>query len=198
MAFPTLGIGDKQIVADELNFSSQLARQDLPAVPVIFSETVFDRDNGISFHPAGIEFYHFLGCLFRSIGLFEDVLAFLVVELTGCCVQSQRDLVARLVSRRFNGLQDELDRFLVGFQVRRKTTFIADGSSMPAVMQDLFKVMKDLGAHAHCFRQTWGANRHDHEFLEIDVVVRVGATVDYVHHWDRKNTGLHATDVAIE
>ena len=43
-----------------------------------------------------------------------------------------------------------------------------------------------------------GADRHDHEFLEVDRVVGVRAAVDDVHHRHRQHARLRAADVAVE
>src|SRR5262249_6417409 len=37
------GVGDKEVVADKLDALSQLARQPLPAVPVVLGQAVLDR-----------------------------------------------------------------------------------------------------------------------------------------------------------
>ena len=42
------------------------------------------------------------------------------------------------------------------------------------------------------------ANGHDHEFLEIDGVIGMRATIDDVHHRDRQNTRRGATDITVE
>jgi len=38
--------------------------------------------------------------------------------------------------------------------------------------------------------------RHDHELLEVDRVVGVGAAVEHVHHGHREHVGVDAADVA--
>ncbi|MNF89651.1 hypothetical protein D3C84_721840 [compost metagenome] len=45
--------------------------------------------------------------------------------------------------------------------------------------------MENLGAHAQTFRESLGANWLHHEFLDVDVVIGVLATVDDVHHRNR-------------
>jgi len=40
------------------------------------------------------------------------------------------------------------------------------------------------------------ADRHDHELLEIERIVGVGAAVDHVHHRHRQRACTAATDVA--
>ena len=47
-------------------------------------------------------------------------------------------------------------------------------------------------------RERCRADGHDHEFLEIHVVVRVHAAVDDVHHRHRENLRLLAADITIK
>jgi len=58
--------------------------------------------------------------------------------------------------------------------------------------------MEDLGAHADSLVEVGGAHRHDHELLEVDVVVGVTAAVEDVHHGHRQHTSPRAPEVAIE
>src|SRR5699024_11246889 len=41
-------------------------------------------------------------------------------------------------------------------------------------------------------------NRHDHEFLDLDVVGRVRAAVENVHHGHRQGLGIAAADVVVK
>ena len=58
--------------------------------------------------------------------------------------------------------------------------------------------MEHLAAVTHCLAQRIGAGRHDHEFLQIDAVVRVRATVDDIHLWHRQAPGGGAAEVPVE
>ena len=58
--------------------------------------------------------------------------------------------------------------------------------------------MEHLGTHPDTFAFAAGADRTDHEFLEGDRGVGVGAAVDDVHHRDGKDIGIGTADVAIE
>jgi len=64
--------------------------------------------------------------------------------------------------------------------------------------QFLLEDMEDFRAHAHGVLQRFGADRHDHEFLEIDRVVGMGAAVDDVHHRNRQDMGVRAADITVE
>ena len=58
--------------------------------------------------------------------------------------------------------------------------------------------MEDLGPHAQRLVEGLGAHRHDHELLDIQVVVGVAAAVDDVHHRNRERAGVRAADVAVQ
>ena len=74
----TIGVGDEQVVADELDLVAERVGDELPAVPVVLGHAVFDReDGGILADPVGPEFDHLLGVALALVGLLEDVLAVL-------------------------------------------------------------------------------------------------------------------------
>ena len=68
----------------------------------------------------------------------------------------------------------------------------------PAWCSALFSAWKisapQRSASAKCRR----ADRHDHEFLEVDAVVGVNAAVEDVHHRHRQQVRIDAADIAIE
>ena len=55
-----------------------------------------------------------------------------------------------------------------------------------------------LGAPAQRLGEGRRADRHDHELLEVDVVVGVHAAVEHVHHRHRQHVGVGAADVAVQ
>ena len=58
--------------------------------------------------------------------------------------------------------------------------------------------MEDFRTVAHGVSHGRRADRHDHEFLDVDRIVGVGAAIDDVHHRARQHPRLHAAEVAIE
>ena len=62
--------------------------------------------------------------------------------------------------------------------------------------------MEHFRTHAYCFFQGRRANRLNHEFLDVDVVVSVLTTVDDVHHRNRHGVFTRSTvqfsDVCIQ
>ena len=65
-------------------------------------------------------------------------------------------------------------------------------------LQHALEMMKDLGDHANGFAKRLRPDRHDHEFLEIDLVVRVLAAVDDVGHRNGQHPGIGTAQVAVE
>ena len=57
----------------------------------------------------------------------------------------------------------------------------------PFSLSDLLQRVVDLGADPEAVREGRRARRDDHELLEVDRVVGVGAAVDHVHHRDREH-----------
>ena len=68
----------------------------------------------------------------------------------------------------------------------------------PASCRPCLQRVEDLGAAAQAFGEGRRADRHDHEFLEIDRVVGMGAAVQDVHHRHRQGRGRDAADIAVE
>ncbi len=56
--------------------------------------------------------------------------------------------------------------------------------------------VEDFRAHAHGLGEGLRPHRHDHELLEVDRVVGMGAAVDDVHHRHRQDMGDGAADIA--
>ena len=59
-------------------------------------------------------------------------------------------------------------------------------------------MVEDLGAHAQAVAEPGGPHGHDHELLEVDVVVGMGAAVEDVHHGYGEQSGIDAAQIAVE
>ena len=69
---------------------------------------------------------------------------------------------------------------------------------MAGVLQRLLQRVENLRADADRLGERLGADRHDHEFLEIDRIVGVRAAVDDVHHRHGQQPRARAADIAVE
>src|SRR5690606_4304226 len=129
-----------------------------------------------------------LGQIFQEVGEFfrgERFVAFasqnvftVFVELRCCTVHRQSDVGAQLVASSFNRFSDYSQSFSVGTQVRRIAAFVTNSSVHTFSFQNFSQVVEHFRTHTHSFFQRFSANRLDHEFLNINVVVSVLAAVD--------------------
>ena len=65
-------------------------------------------------------------------------------------------------------------------------------------MQNLLQGVVDLGAPAQSLGERLSANRHDHEFLEVDVVVSMHAAVEDVHHGSGQQMSVRTANILVE
>ncbi len=107
------------------------------------------------------------------------------VELRSRAVHRQSDVFAQLVACRFYRFSDNSQRFGVRAQVRRVAAFVANSGVHAFAFQHFRQVMENFRTHANRFFHGFRANRLDHEFLDVDVVIGVLTTVDDVHHRQR-------------
>ena len=122
-----------------------------------------------------------------------------LVDLAGRGVEGQPDLLAGLVSGGLDGAEDELAGFLVALpQDRGESAFVADRRGVPLFLEDALEGLEDLARHPQALAETRRANRHDHEFLQVDRKVGVGAAVHDVAHRHGQHTGRRAADVLVE
>ena len=191
-----LGVGHEQVVADQLDLLAQTLGQMRPAGPVAFVHAVLDRDDRVLVAPGGQHVGPLLGGQHQAFA-FQVVLAVLV-ELGGGAVQAQRDLVAGAVAGLLDGLQDQLDRGLVALDARGEAALVADRGRHALVVDDLLQRVEDLGAPADGFTEGGRTDRDDHQLLQVEVVVGVGAAVDDVHHRHRQLHAAHAAEVAVQ
>ena len=68
----------------------------------------------------------------------------------------------------------------------------------PRSCSTLLERVVRLHAPAQRLAEARRADRHDHELLEVDVVVGVDAAVEDVHHRHRQHVGVGPADVAVE
>ena len=129
-------VGDKQIVADQLNLVADLLSQQFPSVPVIFVKTVFDTTDWVLAGPVGQEVNHVAAA---QVFVVDVVSAFVfVVKLSGCYVQGNLNLLARLVPRLLDRGHDQVKCFDVATEVWSESSFVTHGGVKAFALQDLF------------------------------------------------------------
>ena len=69
---------------------------------------------------------------------------------------------------------------------------------MAGLLQFAAQGVEDFRAAAQRLGEGLGADRHDHEFLEVDRIVGMHAAIDDVHHRHRQGPRRGAADIAIQ
>ncbi len=107
-------------------------------------------------------------------------------DLAGRRVEGDEDVGAGLVAGRLDAGEDRLQRRLVGLEVGGEAALVAAGGREALRGERLLQRVEDLGPDPQALREAGGAGRDDHELLEVDRVVGVGAAVQHVHHRHRQ------------
>lgn len=195
----TFNVGYKQVVAHELALAADGVGEEFPAVPVVFSHTVFDRDDRIFFNPTFPIVNHLARSKFFACGPFEFINAFFhIIEFRRCGVEGDADIVVRFIASVFHSLKDHFNSFFIRFQIRSETAFVANISRIASTFENLLKVMEHLSAHAESFAESRSTHWHNHKFLEIDAVISMRTTIEDIHHRNRENSAVATAYIAIE
>src|SRR6185312_11829305 len=178
-----LGVGDEEIVADELVSLAERAGELRPAIPVSLGHAILDADDGIA---AGEVREVTRELRAREAALLaSEVVAAVAEELRAGAIEAEADVAADFVSGLVDGLQDDPECLLVGAEVGREAALVTDGGREIALAENLLQVMEDLGAVAQRLAEARSADRQDHELLDVEAVVGMRAAVDDVHHRHR-------------
>ncbi len=143
-----------------------------------------------------VERDHLFRGLFFAFSL--EIIDPVLVELARCGIQPEKDILAGLVTGLLDGLQDDLNGLLVRFQVRSKAPFVSHRGVVTLFLKNSLQRMKNLGTDAYRLGAGRSAGGNDHELLDIDIVVRVRAAVQHVHHGNRQFLGIRAAEVMVQ
>ena len=119
-------------------------------------------------------------------------------DLAGGRVERDGHVVARAVAGGLDPRDQHLERRLVRVEVRREAALVSHGRGEPAVVEGALQGVEDLHSDAEALREARRPHRHDHELLEVDLVVGVRAAVQHVHHRHRQHVRRLAPEVAPE
>ena len=93
-------------------------------------------------------------------------------------------------------LDDEIQRGPVVLEVGGEAPLVADARGQAALLDHGLQRLVDLGPPAQRLGEGGGADRGDHELLDVHVVIGVRAAVEDVHHRDGQHVGVRAAKVA--
>ena len=190
-------VGNEQIIADQLYFTAQFISHQLPAIPVILIEAILHRDNGKAPQQL-IVIVHQLGGIKTTVLRLEEIgFLFFVVESTGCGINGDKDLFTWLVTGLFYSHHQQLKGLIVGLQIRAVASLVPHRSMVTFRVEDTTQRVKCLHSHLQSAGERIRTTRHDHEFLNIDIVVRMLTTVEHIHHRYRQYVSVDTTDVLV-
>ena len=106
--------------------------------------------------------------------------------------------IARPVAGLLDRPQDQLDRGLVRRQRRREAALVALAGRVALIVEDAAQGPEDLGAGPQRFGVRPDPDRHDHELLEIGRVLGVLAAIEDVEHRDWQVRRADAAEIAVE
>jgi hypothetical protein len=100
------------------------------------------------------------------------------------------------VPRALRRLEDERDGILCRLEIGCEAALVADARREPALVQHGPQVVEDLGSDAEGVGEAFGAGRYDHEFLQVESILRMGAPVEDVHERHRQDARVGAAEPA--
>ena len=193
-----LGVGDEQVVAHQLHLVANAAGKLDPAVPVLLGHAVLDGDDGIGVDEFLPVIDHLGARVLHALAL-ELVHARLgVVELGRGRVHGVHKVDAGLKARLLHGFGDVLERLGVGLEVGREAALVAYAAAQAGLVQHALEGVVDLGAPAQALGKARSTHGHDHELLEVNVVVGMHAAVEDVHHGRGQQVRVNAAQILVQ
>jgi hypothetical protein len=88
--------------------------------------------------------------------------------------------------------------FIIRLQIRCESALVADGGAVVLRPEHLLQGVERFHSFADRLRERGRIVRRNHELLEIDRIVGVLATIEYVHAGYRKRAGICSPKVPVE
>ena len=192
------GVGDKEVVANQLHARAKARRELTPAVPVLLGQAVLDGDDGVG-RDKLVPVVDHLRAGERVALALEDVGAGCgVIELARGGIHGKDEVLARLEASLLDGLHEVLEGLGVGLEVGGKAALVAYAGGEARILEDALQGVVDLGRPAKSGVEVRRADGHDHELLEVHVVIGVNAAVQDVHHGRGQRVRVGAAQVGVK
>ena len=120
------------------------------------------------------------------------------VELAGRGVKRDGDVSAGPVARLLDGGKQQLNRVAVGAEVGGKAALVALSGGEARLLDLGLQRVEHLGPSPQRLGERRQPQRHQHELLEVDVAVGVGAAVDDVEQRHRQGCAGALTEVGVQ
>src|SRR5690606_33140402 len=121
-----------------------------------------------------------------------------IIELRSSGIHRDIKIISCHITRFLNGLEHDLDRFLIGFDIGCKSSLVSYVGRITFGLKNRLEVMEYLGPHAKSITEGICPDRHNHKFLKIDAVVRVGSSIENIHHGHGQNMRVGPTYIPVQ
>ena len=102
------------------------------------------------------------------------------------------------MARAFRRLEQRLDRLLARGEVGCEASLVAHGCRKAALVEERTESVEGLGADPQRLGEGLGTRGDEHELLEVDRVLCVGAAVDHVHQRHRQRPRFVAAEEPVQ
>ena len=143
------GVGNEQVVADQLDAATDLGGQGLPSIPLVLIQRILDGNQRVVRDELLVVLNHVLGRAAFTLELVQAVLE----ELGGGDVQGQGNVFARLEASLLDRGDDQVEGLSVGVQVGGEAALVAQTGGQAAVLHDALERVVDLGAQRRASRK---------------------------------------------
>lgn len=194
-------VSDSQIITDNLDVGSLSVVKVLPGIPVVLSEGVLKRDDGVLLDELTVVSSELLVReSLRLVGvrvLEVKVVLAVLVELGGSSINGNADLAR--VTGSVNGSDNKVKSLLSGVDIRGDTTLVTNvtGTRTVLLLGKLLENVVDLGTSTESISEGGEVDGSNHELLDGKVATSVLTTVKDVLERNGENVGsLGARDGA--
>ena len=192
-ALEQAGVRAEHIVAHQLAASAQAPAQGLPALDIVLGHAVLDGDDGVVLHQLRQVVHLLLAAAHQALA--RVAVAVLAMEFTGRRVQGQGDVPAGAQAGALDGGHQVVQRLGRAAQGGRKAALVAHVDAVACGLEGMAQRVEDLGAHAQRLTEAVRPHRQQHELLEVQRIVGMGATVDDIDHGHGQHARLGTAHV---
>ena len=167
------GVGDKKIIANDLQAFTQQRRHVAHALDIVFGKPIFHRDDGVVVDPAFIDLQELVPV--EAAVFAAPVVNAFVVVLGGGQIQTNRHLLTGFEARLFNRFEQGFNRAFVGTKLRPKAAFISHAQVLAALVQVFARRVVDLGHPSQGLGKAASPMRQCQKILQVHAAFGVCA-----------------------
>ena len=174
-------MGDKKIIANDLQAMPQGLGHGPHAFDVVLGKTILHRNDRVIVGPTRVQGQQLVAV--KAPVFTAPVVHTLVVVLGGGQIQADRHIAAGLEPRRLDGLDQGFDGAFVGSELRPKPTLVGHAQVLALLGQGLARSVVDLGHPLQRLGETAGAIGDGQKILQIHTALGMRAAAKNLNLW---------------